>query len=308
MRLRVGETEGPLFDVITLPVKFGSSDDHFVYAGADNRRYFAKEERRFGQVLIDGKEGQLYEAAPIQSTGKSILGALGGSLVTLTKGISYSNDVRWDGVSSPTLSPDGNHIAYSARRGNNDYVLITDGAEGAAYEAIPCGPSYSPDGQLFYAAFSSGKLMVMANGKQLAEFPWQTDTWKDSDRCVGFAFWRPGHYAFLTEQDWSRFREPRPSRRHHRVFIDGKSGEEYQSIAVSTPLLAQYGEGVHVAYAVADAKTANGKSFVVLDEQQGKPFDQVFVRSMAFSDEGNLTYIVRNGRQFLRITQPLGPS
>ena len=201
LRVLVGETEGPLFDAIAVPMLFGATDESFVYAAAQRKGLRLTEERFLGQVVVDGKEGKEYEAAPIQSAGtKWLNAALGGKMAIPIIGVRPSFVSRWHGVSSPTMSPSGEHLAYSARRGDKDTVVVPDGQEGPSFEVVPCVPSFNSDGKLFYAGFQAGKVTIFADEEQLSVIAWDTDTWKDSDYCSDFLFARNGHFAFVTEQ------------------------------------------------------------------------------------------------------------
>jgi hypothetical protein len=319
VRLIIDQQRGPVFDTFAPPVFVGPNDDHFVYAGSNVRRYAVKEEHGAGRIVIDGKEGREYEAAPIQSTGKMLLSALAGQFKVLQNGVVDRLESRWHGVSSPAISVDGRHVAYSVRRADKDYVVVADGQEGPSFEAIPCGPAYSPEGKLSYVGFTAGKLVILSEGNRVSELPWLSESWRDSDHCADFRLWEAGHSTFILEQGWSGFglhgqysfvtgglsveEQPRkPIKR--QLVINGKQGKvhESRSLNVIAPRIA--GSEIHVVYEVRGDKAHNDGSFVVIDGEEGKLFDGIAPRTTRISDDQTVTYIALSGRKFLRVTHP----
>ena len=90
-----------------------------------------------------------------------------------------------------------------------------------------------------------------------------------------------------------------------RVFVDGQPGKEYESRAlVAGPIRFNSGE-LHVAYEVHGDKEKNDKSFVVLNGEEGTPFERILQGTAHFSGQATVTYLARNGRTFFRVTQSL---
>lgn len=302
IQIVIGDSEGPAFDAIALPLRFGKTDDDFAYAASHFKNPALKAQRALGRIVLGTKEGPEYEAAPVESTGMAWLRATGGGAMFLKGGIHPFFFARWHGVSSPRWSPDGEHITYSARRGDKEYVVVLDGEEGPPFEAVPCGPTFSPEGKLYYTGVEAGKFLVVVDGKRRSEFTWETDSWKNDNTCGDFAFFEGGHFAYVTEQGGEQYQKGETTRAKRRVFVDGQPGKEYDAKDLSQ-VRAQLAGGVfHTAYEVHQDGARDDASFVVLDGGEGKPSDQVFFGTSRFSGDGAVTYLARNGRKFMRVT------
>jgi hypothetical protein len=137
-RILLGKRQGSLRDAIVRPV-FSKDYRHFVYATARIKNPAIASERAFGQVVIDGQGGREYEGAPVESTGKAWLRATTeGAILQLQRGTVEEFTARRYGVSSPTMSEDGQHVAYAARRGKDDFTVILDGQEGRRVTIVAC--------------------------------------------------------------------------------------------------------------------------------------------------------------------------
>ncbi len=116
-------------------------------------------------------------------------------MLQITRGTVGEFDVRTHGVSSPTMSQDGQHVAYAARRGKEDFTVILDGEEGPRMEAIPCAPRMSPDGKLHYAGVVEGKVVLFVNGTRAREVSLPGGKWEEKGACIGFWFAEAGQFV-----------------------------------------------------------------------------------------------------------------
>jgi hypothetical protein len=255
------------------------------YAGAEVKTGFGGGAKGIGRMIVDGEAGPVYEGKSTKSFGRFMLEAAGGyiSYHRLANGVGPFNVLHY-GVSSPRPSPDGQHIAYAARRDDDDYVVVLDGDNGPSYTSIACGPQFTPEGTLVYVGVEGEKLVLVKNVERVSEFGW-----KDAD-CTGL--WTPGgdHVVYIAWAD-----------DHVRVFIDGTPGDEYEAknVDIETGWLD---EKLHVAYAVR-GKEDDRDEFVVVDGEEGKRYDEVF--ALQVSEDGTVKYVARQGRKFFRVTQPL---
>ena len=55
------------------------------------------------------------------------------------------------GITGPVFSPDGAHVAYAGKT-DGKWSVVVDGQEGPIFDAIPCGPTFRPDGLIEYIA------------------------------------------------------------------------------------------------------------------------------------------------------------
>jgi len=283
--------QGPPVDIVSRPV-FGSNAGRFAYAGARVERRAFRGERAFGQVVIDGTPGPVFE-------GQSV-GGVGFSQAYLALGVVPTLVARWHGVSSPNLSPDGQHIAYAIRRGEKDFVVLLDGEAGPTFDNIPCGPSFARDGRLAFVGMQEDKLVLIVDAKRISEYTWID---KDLDDCSDVWFTDDGgHAIFTTIQSGRFFESGATARAKRRVFLDGVAGKEYDATAI---LKFHFGGG-RLAYEVHRDKNAAGEaSFVVIGDLEGPRYDDVAPESLSFPDENTATYLARRNRTILRVTHTL---
>jgi Tol biopolymer transport system component len=113
-------------------------------------------------------------------------------------------------VESLTVSPDGKHFAYVARRGGKWFVVV-DGKEGKEYDEIGEGtPIFSPDSKHFaYVARRGGRWFVVVDGKEGKEY---------DGIGKGTLVFSPDskHLAYEAMRGGKSF-----------VVVDGKEGKEY---------------------------------------------------------------------------------
>jgi hypothetical protein len=187
--------------------------------------------------------------------------ATGGSAPTLVVRERDGTESQHAGVSCEAdshcaFSPDGAHLAYSARR-DGGWVVVADNAQGRAYEAVG-PPSFSPDSRrLAHPAKLSGRWMVVTDGVAGPAY----------DQVASpSAFSRDGArtaYAAQRNGKWL-------------VVLDGTEGEPYEEVGS----LYFSPDGKRLAYA---GKRAD-KWSVVEPAAVGRPYDRVY--APVFSADG----------------------
>ncbi|MEE8200108.1 MAG: hypothetical protein V3R29_02980 [Candidatus Acidoferrales bacterium] len=286
--------EGSTFDILG-GLAFSGDSRRFAYAGARVRKGFGRE-RADGYVVIDGEEGPAFKGRNTSSLGGAFLkGAFAGVKKVLITGLRRRLLPEWHGVSSPALSPDGQHVAYAARRGKKDTVVMFDGQPGPQFETVVAGPAFSPDSQhVAYVVKEKATITLVLDGNRISEFSWEgmdfgtSLTFSPDSRRLAYVGVKGGHWY---DEGWT-------GRARRRVFLDGQPGKEYDAWGLANLTFSP--DNQHFAYEAHDI--GNGKSLVVVDGQEGKLYDQVMM-SLSFSGESSITYVAREGRKFYRVTQ-----
>ncbi len=122
--------------------------------------------------------------------------------------IEFSSWIR----DSFTVSPDNQHIAYVARRGNKVVVMV-DGKAGKEYDGIGTAPIFSPDSQrLAYGAGRGRKWIVVVDGREGKEYDGIME----------------GDPVFSPDSEHVAYRAARGNKR--LVIVDGEEGKEYDDI------------------------------------------------------------------------------
>ncbi len=312
--LIIAGVAGPEFDAVTWPVFWGGDERHYTYAGAAVKRTWTGV-KGVGQVIVDSEAGPVYEGETTKNpdrdgTQSALAAALAAAMeygtdrsgyewgIGLAQGALKSFRAPSFGVSSPSVSPDGKYVAYAARRGKKDYVVVRDGEVSRSFENIPCNPIFGPDGRLVYVGVEGDKLVVTVDGERLNEF-----VWEGVDDCSVITFTEGEHFVYTVAQGGNLYDNGYTSRAKRRVFIDGEAGKEYDAKAVGNLQTLLTGPEFHLAYEVHNDKYKDDASFVVVDGLEGKPYDAVMRYSLRFSGEKNVTYIARQGRKFFRVIQ-----
>src|SRR5207253_1711826 len=116
-----------------------------------------------------------------------------------------------------SFSPDGEKLAYVARRGQK-HLVVFDGMEGREYDQIlersrdSCF-TFSPDGKhLAYLAMLGGKQILVVDGKE-----------SELDGGIASLTFSPGSSRFA-------YQLSHPGNKC-RVVIDGTRGQEYSSVS-----------------------------------------------------------------------------
>jgi hypothetical protein len=242
-------------------------------------------------VVIDGKGGREYEGAPVESTGKGILRAMGGSQLRLRPGAFSQFTPRWEGVSTPTITSDFQHVAYAARRGAKDMTVVVDGVEGPRMEAIPCDPQYSPEGKLYVVGAEKGNVTLIVDGKKAGELPLSTAEWDQKGACVGPDFADGGDFVYVAVQPDST-----------RFVADGTEFKLRVMPAIVGPRTQVAGGRFHFAYAVRP-ELGKSESLLIVDGKESKAYNDIWPDTVNWAGDGVVTYIARQGQKLLRVTQ-----
>jgi hypothetical protein len=213
-----------------------------------NGRHVAMLVRTDGgeRVDVDGQTGKTYDAVgqkPIPGSGAG--GAFGRQLVAVV------------------FSPDGNRIAYPARLGQVE-MLVVDGREGPVYDSIKF-ITFSRDSQhVAYVADKANKQMLVVDGKEGPAYSgiylWYI-AWESPFLNPGLAFSADAtHVAYLAGNY-------HPEGNDLLLVVDGKEEPiALQGLRELFPMVVSE-DGKHTAYAV---KTS--QAYVVHDGRKGPEY------------------------------------
>jgi formylglycine-generating enzyme required for sulfatase activity/Tol biopolymer transport system component len=233
-----------------------------------------------------------------------------GNLVVLVDGRAHQEEL--DNIGPISFSPDGQRVAYPAKKGSK-WVVVVDGQAGPDYENISLGSSiFSPDSKHFvYGATKGNKWFIVMDSKVMPESEYDA----------------VGHFTF--SPDSSRFVYASGKANEQHIVVDGRIGEVYEQIdmpkfspdssrlaymaeknnkqfmvvdgraekmyeRVGNPLFSP--DSKHFAYLaeIKDEKLDRGQLLVVLDGKEGKKYDGL--NTPIFSkDSKHIAYSVIEG-------------
>ncbi|MBN1918200.1 MAG: PD40 domain-containing protein [Verrucomicrobia bacterium] len=261
--------EGKHYDNIVMP-------EHVFSPDGKKTAYWAQENDQWFTV-VDGEQGRPYDVAGIvcmcDSSGCAVLGA--GSLV---------------------FSPDGKRLAYVAQQvkedGDPESHLVVDGQDWSRPDcAVLPGPIFSPDSaRVAYLEWSGGQdgfgVAVTVDKERGTRYEHASAPVFSPDS-------RRMAYAAADGAKWF-------------VVLDGQEGKHYDSIGTSHFNARRLGgllsfaagpfvfspNGDRLAYGAQ----VGDKWIVVVDGQEGKPYDEIGDFSLAFSPDGQtIAYTARTG-------------
>lgn len=174
------------------------------------------------------------------------------------------------GITSPIVSPDGNHVAYTYRTGR-DWFVARDGVKvGGPYrDIVPGGIVFSPDSKrLMYAVMRDNGQSVCVDGIEGPTFPGVLPgSWNffpDSGST--------GYLASLTRSIWSRLSSSGAWKGTAALAVNGEPQRSWPyDESRGTGLFGEVffsADSKHVAYVVIE----RGQQFVVVDGQPGKGY------------------------------------
>jgi roadblock/LC7 domain-containing protein len=168
---------------------------------------------------------------------------------------------------SLTFSPDGSRLAYAARRGDAE-VVVVEGNEGKAYETVG-RPHFSRDGRrLAHAAHAGARSFLVADGNEVLAFEGG-----DAVHDLGIAFSPDGSRVACVVGPEGRM----------RAVVDGAEGKAYAQVFEGSVAFSP--DGRRVAYMAT--RTGKGPAAVtVVDGKDGKPHDGVVPGTVRFSPDG----------------------
>jgi len=247
-------------------IVFSGDGKWLAYAASDGTKWFVvvgdRQEPPFPRVgppIFSGDSKRLAYVA-LQDDGSRVV------VVNRTPGLAW--DEIFEG--RVVFSPEGDHTAYGARKGQQWHVVV-DGQPGPAADFLGAatGIQFSADGgRVGYAAMQGNRWHLVVNGIDQPAYENVGDLTlhPDEDRFA---------YAALREGKW-------------HVVVDRKEQKPYEAIGEGT--LRYSRSGRHLAYAAQQG----GRWLVVADGQEGKPYDAV--AQLAFSNNGQrLVYTVKSG-------------
>jgi len=177
-------------------------------------------------------------------------------------------------LSSLTFSPDSQRVAYAAKVGGKQAVVV-DGNADKPYEAIADGPIFSPDNRrVAYAAKVGGKQVVVVDGKE-----------EQSYDGIGLG-------SLIFSRDSRRVAYVAKVGGKQVVVLDGKDQKSYDGICADSLIFSP--DSQRLAYAAK----VGGKQAVVVDGSEAKFYDGTRLRSLIFSpDSRRVAYVARVGEK-----------
>ncbi len=173
----------------------------------------------------------------------------------------------YQGVNKPAFSPDSKHVAYAAWRAGKVFV-VTDGVEGEAFDNVNDNFRFSPDGKrMVYLAKRGEAQFLVLDGVATAY-----------DEIFGFKF-SPDSRRFFVE-----------ARRGNTLLmiLEAEPPQKYE-LSPDAQVQAADEDDLLMAFSPDSKRTAwvsqrGGRSFVVTDGAEGKPYDEI--RNLQFTADG----------------------
>ncbi|MBZ5679714.1 MAG: hypothetical protein LAO24_06390 [Acidobacteriia bacterium] len=284
----VDKTPGPGFDVIG-DIAFSPDYKHFAYGGTDAKWGFSKN-KTHGVIVVDGKVAGEYEG---RGFGGSWQGMFGASTQIAPGLRNLSPDFH--GVSDPQYTPDGK-LVYAGRRGEDNVVVMIDGAAGPPFEDIVSPIAISTEGNhVFYVGKRGDSFVEVRDQKAGASFPG-----KRAESFVGLLMISNdgAHLAYEIVRGGKQFMAGNTTRALRRVVVDGQAGPEYDALGLRDLNLRAEGKRYH--YAVIGAEGTHDR--VVFNGLETKLYDDVFSRSVEFVDDQTIDFVAQDGQRFIRVT------
>ena len=283
----VDGAEGREFDAVGMP-SFSPDSRHVAY--------FAKRDKRW-RAVVDGEEQSPFRevlGGDMYSYLGARFGQQGPEQFFGGDALDEEMETRWIPVYTA-----GGRLFYFTKR-DDDWMVVVDGEEHAGHRYVGLVLETRGGEHLVYMAYDDETGYVeIWDGEPLRSHALEKGyavsamvSSKDGQR-VAIAI-RKGGFGFSVLG--------RTKRARRRWIIDGEMGKEYDVPRIET---LEFGpDSRHVAYVVERLKIdgmKGEKSLVVLDGVESRPYDQVAAESVSFTDEGHLTYVVRDGSEVYRV-------
>jgi len=321
---------GPEFEDITKGPFFSPHNGRLAYEVLQGAKCF---------VVLDGKAGPEFDAVPFP------------------RGKSKGSPQWGSSLGNVFFSPNGQHVSYVARRGQKLVVIQDEqtGPEFPFIVAGPIYSSDSQ--HAVYLGWEKNAISVILDGKTLKKIPVsdgrplytepgreatvdRQTVWDATGELAAVPLLWPvlfgGEFfsvlaakevnfvehvtfsgdgqrlAYVVGHGGRTFDGAEGSRARRQLVLDDREGPQYDADALLDLTFSPRGD--HFAAEVH--KTDKG-SFVVVDGQEGKPYDELLgskwregwdvriASTLRFEGENSITYLAREGRKFYRVTQPL---
>lgn len=243
----------------------------------------------------------------------------------------------YDGIAAgkPVFSPDSRRVAYAALQGTKQHVVV-DGETGPGYDAIPEGsPLFSSNSaHVAYGAQRGSQWFVVVDhveGLPCSAIGSSGPTFSSTGERVAYSAVRNGRRIVIVDEaeqgpysksgdltfspDGTRIAYWAGYRDRWFVVTDGVPGRMYDGIHY--PVFSP--DSKHVAYSAERARPSGVQRLAVIDEVEGKPYDQigglgvkngfVYGHTITFSPNSNhVAYVARhrNGTQSVVLDEKEG--
>ncbi len=311
-RIVVEGKEVPGFEALTNYPRFSPDSQHIAFP--------ARPEQEQGAVMVlDGKAGPRFDtvAEPIFSPlgvvyvaerGKKCIvvvdGKEGPEVDALSTRAAYTQKVSsWD--SRPfRFSPNGQRIAYLARRGDKRFIVV-DGQEGPGFPFIFAGPHFSSDSQhVAYIAEENGTMIGILDGKVVNTCPHPKGTllYTASGRGVELR-----DYASTADSLGELLPYTAPA-----VLAALGVASLKASNVIFVPYPAISADGQKLAYVAgyggplfAAGTSSKAHYKAIVEGQEGKLYDEILWPGLCFADGNSVIYQAREGKVYYQVTQSL---
>jgi len=322
---------GPEFEKVVKGPLFSPDSSRLIYEVLHGPKNF---------IVVDGKPGPEFDAVPFpygkgkgfSPWGSSIAEfafspngqhssyiARRGQKLVVTQDAETGPEFSFI-MAGPRFSSDSQHVAYMAGEPGDISVVL----DGKTIKSIPVPegkPLYTPSGS--QSAVDRDTAWDRAEGGLVPLVPlWPvlfggnlvtTLAAKNVNFVEHLIFSPDGqHLVYVVGRGGHVFDGKEHGRAQRRAVLDGREGRQYDADALFNLTFSP--DCSHFAFEVHNAD--KGKSFVVLDGQDGKPYDELLTNkfgwwqpwvqgTLRFAHDNSVTYLAREGRKFYRVTQPL---
>ena len=294
---------GPAFDAISM-IDFSFDFQHYVYAGANSKMGFSKQQVR-STLVLDGKP----TAEDYQGKG------LAGGATLLVGGLEYMlGGVRefsadFHGVGDPVLGPDGT-LVFAQRVAQDNVAVRYKDASGPPFEDVVSNVRFSADGKHFaYVAKKGGQFVEVRDLVPGSGFEGQAKTkpFAINPRSACGVSWLTldddgSLLAYEIYRGGESFRQGSTHRALRRVVINGQAGPEYDALSITPPKFSA--DEKHHIYTVHGAE--GGRDRLVVDGVESKLYDDI--SDLDFRNRTTLEFVARDNKRILRVTVKVIPS
>ncbi len=308
-----GEAQKP-YDEVLRPI---FSNDGKRYA------YLARREKKAFVVVVDGKEEPgTFESMSCRFSPDSqhmlYEGQVDGKALVFLDGKELG---QYDDVEDVVYSDDGQQLAYTARRGD-DWFVVANGRPSKPYKRVWRNSlRFSPDGKrMGYIASNKNdwrKWVPVVDGKEGTKFDLGTPMVSHPGGVLALNV--PGTLVFSPDGKRVAYlaHSAKPFRSVEKsgngvtitegsvttwtLVVDGKPGRPYDDIRAGSVAFSP--DGKRVSYVVS----SKGKQFVVVDAKEGVPFDAILPPrgSATFDSNEVVRYLAHEGMNVYSIVQQL---